>query len=111
MSRRMDQLNELFIKEASLVILKELDLPFGSFVTLTKVRISSDLREGKIWASVFPSNKKEEIISFLNNRKGIFRKIFKNRLSLKRIPQIRFVADETEEKASEIDSLIDSIEN
>lgn len=85
---------------------------FGnSLVTLTGVQVSPDLSFAKLFLSVFPVKDAEEVFFNLNENKSEVRKLLGNKIGkmVRIVPEIAFVHDDTEEKASHIDKLIDSL--
>ena len=53
MSRRTDRLNEVFKREISRLLEREVNDPrLGNIISLTRVEISHDLRNAKVYVSV-----------------------------------------------------------
>lgn len=85
---------------------------FGhSLVTLTGVEVSPDLSFAKLFLSVFPIKDAEDVFFGLNEKKSEIRKLLGNKIGkrVRIVPEIAFFLDDTEEKASHIDSLIDNL--
>ncbi|MFY0601917.1 MAG: 30S ribosome-binding factor RbfA [Cyclobacteriaceae bacterium] len=85
---------------------------FGnSLVTLTSVEVSPDLSFTKLFMSVFPIKDAEEVFFRLNENKSEVRKLLGNKIGkrVRIVPEIAFFHDDTEEKASRIDKLIDNL--
>ncbi|MEQ9402102.1 MAG: 30S ribosome-binding factor RbfA [Cyclobacteriaceae bacterium] len=86
---------------------------FGNaLVTITEISVSPDLGLARVYLSVFPVAETEKVFDHLNGIKGevrlkLGRKIG-NRVRI--IPELAFFHDDTEEKASKIDALIDGLE-
>ena len=86
---------------------------FGSALgTVTNVSVSPDLSLARVYLSIFPINQSEDVFNHLNEIKSEIRlklgKKIGNRVRM--IPEIAFFHDDTEEKASKIDKLIDSLD-
>lgn len=109
MNTRLDKINELIGHHMGELILKELSLKEGVFVTVVKVDTTPDLRYTRVFISVYPEREIEYVLKTL--RKEIYRLQGKlNRLlSVKPIPRIEFRADLTESKADEIEKLLKKI--
>ncbi|MBL7053859.1 30S ribosome-binding factor RbfA [Patescibacteria group bacterium] len=95
MNNRTIKINELIKRELSGIILKQINIPLGSFVTITKVETAADLVKTKIWISIFPDEYNEEILKIFNKNAGKLQDILNKRLSMKWVPRIKFFVDLT----------------
>ena len=85
---------------------------FGhSLVTITGVEMSPDLSFAKVFLSVFPIKDAEEVFFKLDEKKSEVRKHLGNKIGkqVRIVPEIAFFHDNTEEEASKMDQLIDSL--
>ena len=85
---------------------------FGtSLGTITGVSVSPDLGLARIHLSIFPINKAEEVFEHLNSIKSEIRLKLGKKIGsqVRIIPELAFFHDDTEEKASKIDNLIDNL--
>jgi len=103
-SRRGERLNELFRRELTGLILGGLKDPRLSGVTITGVRATTDLTFATVY--VRSDGPIDEAIEGLDHASGFIRRHLGQILSLRRIPEFRFVADETFEHASRIEELL-----
>jgi ribosome-binding factor A len=80
----------------------------GAMVTVTVVRISKDLSNAKIYISVFPSEKAEGTIEFLNTNISKVRFELGNRVrhQLKKVPEIKFYLDDSLDHIDRINELL-----
>lgn len=86
---------------------------FGnSLGTVTEVTVSPDLALARVYLSIFPIDKSGAVFQHLNNIKSEIRlklgKKIGNRVRI--IPELAFFHDDTEEKATKIDRLIDQLD-
>lgn len=109
MSHRIEQVNSLILREVSSLILTEADLPKGIFVTVSRVETSRDLRYAKIFITILPEGKTGTALEKLQSKIGLIQSGLNDYLSMKPIPRIRFVVDDVEKKAGDIDNLLDRI--
>lgn len=109
MSYRIVQINELIRAETNKLFLTEIDFPRNCLATITEVQTSKDLRHAKILISVLPVMYTRKVVDKLNKSAGRLQFLLKKRLSLKPLPRLNFVIDETEKKAVEIENLLDRI--
>ncbi len=95
---RMDKINQLFKREISaMILLGEIKDPRIQFVTITFADVSKDLSWAHIGFSVL-SDKPEDIKSVqqgLDSASGMVRRLMGQRITLRHIPQVKFVYDDT----------------
>lgn len=101
-SHRQIQLEELLFRTISQIFLEEYEFPEGVVVTVFEVKLSGDLRAAKVFVSIFPFSKKENVFSFLESQGKHIRHEIAKRVSLKYIPTIELLLDTREEQAEEI---------
>lgn len=109
MSHRVAQINELIRHELAELILTEVEFPQGCFVTIVEVETSKDLRHATVWISVLPGYLLKKALDKLRVNIGHLQFLLNKRLSIKPLPRIRFAVDRTEEKAADIEQLLDRI--
>lgn len=101
----LKDLNEVFQKDSRHF--------FGSsFVTLTEVDVSPDLSLAKVYFSVLPASEAEAVMERLSDLKSEVRKLLGLKIGkrIRKIPDLAFFYDDTQEKASKMDRLIDSLD-
>ena len=97
-------------KEISNIIQEDLKDPRIGFTTITKVEVTSDLRNAKVYYSVLGSKKKQKSAKMgLKSAKGFMRGIIGDRLKLRFTPELLFVVDKTIEYHDRIDKLLKKI--
>lgn len=65
-------------------------------ITVISADVSSDLRKGTIFVSVFPEAQEEQALIFLKRKAGAFRSFVKQKARLKDIPHFDFALDRDE---------------
>ena len=80
-------------------------------ITLTAVKVTSDLTVARFYFSIFNSDDKKAVLKSLAERKNeLKRKLGEDlRFHLRRIPELEFFADETMEQAHRIEELFKEI--
>ena len=95
---RMEKLNQLFKREiGQMILMGEISDPRVKFVTITFADVSKDLSFAHVGFSVLsddPLAVKEAQVG-LNSASGRVRKLMGERVSIRHIPEIRFVYDDT----------------
>lgn len=109
MSNRVEKVNSLLRDEISKIIFRDFAFSPEILVTLTRVDCSANLIEAKVFISVYPDGKADEIIRMLN--KNIYDVQYKiNRILRQRpIPKIKFVRDKDISKAGKIEELLSAL--
>jgi ribosome-binding factor A len=106
-ARRPERLAEQIREEVILIIAGELEDPRVASVTVTDAKLSADRRHAKIYVSVTGTD--EEIkgsLAALKNATGFIRHQLGSVLRMKRIPELHFVYDETDESAARIEQVL-----
>jgi ribosome-binding factor A len=79
-------------------------------VTITAVEVTPDLRQAKIYiTSLGAKSHPAEVVTWLNQSKGILRHYLSQHLRLRTVPQLRIVFDESIERGARIAALLDAL--
>ena len=80
----------------------------GTLVTVTTVRVSVDLSYAKIYISVFPFDKAQATLQFIEQNAKLIRGALGNRMrnQVKSIPELQFFIDDSLEYIENIDTLL-----
>jgi len=108
---RIPQVNKLIRRELSKIILKEVEFPKDTLVTITRVQTSSNLIQAKVYISVMPENQASRILQILNQQIFNLQQIINKRLRMRPIPKIKFVEEKETRKAEEIEKLLEEIKD
>lgn len=81
-------------------------------LTVSQTKVTADLSLAKIYISAFPDNKLKETVEDLNERNWEIRHALAARIrnKVRKIPEVRFYADDSFAEADKINSLIDTLE-
>ncbi len=107
---RLPKINSLIKQEISKIIERYFKIK-DTFLTITNVETSPDLRNAKIWISVFPPAKEEEALMHLSENASQIQKMLNKKLVMKYVPKISFKIDKTAQKASRVENLLKEINN
>ncbi len=108
--RRSEKVAELVREELTQIIGYELDDPRLTMVTVTDVRMSSNLRDARVFVMV--NGTEDEATAALRalQRAALYvRKQLASALSLNYAPHVHFVRDTVEERAVRVDELLTKI--
>ena len=77
----------------------------GVIISVTKVQVTVDLSQAKVYLSVFPSDKRDEILQGINENKSAIRHDIaqKTRHQLRRMPELSFYGDDSLDYIDSID--------
>lgn len=109
MSQRVERMNELIKLELGRFIMKEIELPPSSLVTITKVENTPDFKVAKVFVTILPDKLRGTILEKLNKNCRHLHEILKSELNTKFIPNLRFLIDEQEVYANQIEQILDEI--
>jgi ribosome-binding factor A len=111
MGHRIEQVNKLIRRELSELIQRQLKDPrLNTFVTVTEVATSTDLRHAKVFVSHLGSEaEKQAILKVLESASGFLRKELAHNLKLRRTPELNFCWDDSIEQGDHILQLIDQV--
>ena len=107
-STRQSKIARLIQKELSEIFLLQAKSMNGVLISVTAARISPDLSIARMYISVFPSNRGDEIVKNLNGNVRSIRFELGNRLrhQLRIIPELKFFVDDSLDYVERIDELL-----
>jgi len=109
-NRRQDRLAERIKEEASQVILYELHDPRMGFVTVIKVKLSSDLVMARVFVSIMGTDAdRNRTLEALRHAVGYIQTQISKRLGVRRCPTISFALDDTVQRGIRISGLIEQV--
>lgn len=108
-SQRIQKVNELIKRELGKIILKEIEFPRDTLITITNVDTSPDLREAKILISAIPENQTPQSIRLLRRNIYDLQKKLDKRLRMRPVPRIEFFKETKLEEAQKIEEILDKI--
>lgn len=84
----------------------------SGMTTVTKVEITSDLKFGKVYISVYDTEKKKRAsIDALNHGASFIRTKLAKAVDLRRVPELTFVLDDSIEYSIKISKLLDDVKS
>ena len=108
--KRAERVAELVHAELSRLLREEVRDPRLSFVSITLVRLTDDLRLAKVYyVPLGGQGDTDVILAGLERGKGFFRSRIAKRLQLRYTPDLRFYVDDQLEQAVAMTSLLNSL--
>jgi ribosome-binding factor A len=108
-TKRQKQISELLRRQFSMVLMEEGSYIFEkAMVTVTRVSVSPDLQNAKIYLSVFNTDQKQEVMMALEENNHRLRFALANKVGkqLRRIPELQFFLDESLDEFFKMDQLL-----
>lgn len=105
---RQNKISRLLQKELSEIFLSQTKAMPGTLISVSVVRISPDLSVARVYLSIFPSEKSEELVKNINNNMKSIRYELGTRVrhQLRIIPELKFFVDDSLDYIEKIDSLL-----
>ena len=105
---RQDKIARLIQKELSEIFRLQTQAMKGVLVSVSACRISPDLSVCRVYLSIFPSNRSEEIVKNINeNMKSVRYELgTRVRYQLRIIPELKFFVDDSLDYIEHIDELL-----
>ncbi|MCD7925992.1 30S ribosome-binding factor RbfA [Bacteroidaceae bacterium] len=105
---RQNKISRLIQKELSEIFLLQTKEMKGILVSVSAVRISPDMSIARVYLSVFPSEKSQEIVKNINDNMKSIRYELGTRVrhQLRIIPELKFFVDDSLDYAERIDELL-----
>ena len=105
---RQNKIARLIQKELSEIFRLQTQAMKGVLVSISACRISPDLSVCRVYLSIFPSNRSEEIVKNINeNMKSVRYELgTRVRYQLRIIPELKFFVDDSLDYIEHIDELL-----
>ena len=106
---RMNKIEDLLHKEIANIIVTRIDNPqIKNTVTITDIKVSKDIRSAIVYFVTLDKNFKK-VEKIINELKPTIKFHLSKNVHLKRIPDIKFIFDDTMIKGQRINKLLDSL--
>lgn len=109
MSMRMERINSEIQRQVAEVIRDVVQDPAASFVSITRVETTVDLQESKIFFSLLDDKKYKEVEKILDTMQKVIRGALGKRLTLRTLPHLRFIPDDTIKYSVDIYNKIEEV--
>ncbi len=105
---RLNKIGRLLQKELGDLFLRQTKAMPGTLVSVSAVRVSPDLSVAKVYLSIFPTEKAEQLMQAIKSNKKTIRYDLgqRVRMQLRRIPELIFYLDDSLDYVENIDQLL-----
>ncbi|GMR12388.1 MAG: 30S ribosome-binding factor RbfA [Gemmatimonadota bacterium] len=108
--RRIERLNEQFKREITSILRDHVRDPRIGRLTVTGVDVTSDLWVARVHLRLFGDDAdRREALAGLEAAAPFIRRALASSLRIRRVPELRFVEDQTQEQASRIEEILRSV--
>jgi ribosome-binding factor A len=107
--KRSERVSDQMKEEIADILMRKIKDPRIGFVTVVDVEIAEDLKNAKVFISVYGGNK-DESLKGLKSATPFIRSELGRRMRMKFIPELLFRYDSTIERGAHIMELLHSIE-
>jgi ribosome-binding factor A len=107
--KRADRVGDQMKQEIADILMRRIKDPRIGFVTITDVEVTDDLKNAKVFVSIYGGDK-ETTLKGLKSASTFIRAELGRRMRLKFVPEILFRFDSTVEKGAHIMELLREIE-
>jgi len=108
---RAHKVNELIKRELGRIISGNNEFSKDTLVTITRVETSSNIFQTKVYISVIPENKLDEVFDNLNKNIFNIQKTINKRLEMRPVPKIIFAKEKKTSEAGKVEELLEEIKN
>ncbi len=106
---RMHKIEDLLQKEIANIVVTRIDNPdIKNTVTITDIKVSKDIRNAIVYFTTLKVDYKK-VEKMMNTLKPTIKFHLSKNIHLKRIPDLKFIFDDTVLKGQKINKLLDSL--
>jgi len=110
-SVKLERLNSQISKEIARTLEYDTKNKILKTITITGVNVSPDLGSAKVYYTFFGDYEREIIETELKKSSGFLRTELANKLAIRHTPELRFYFDESVEKGTNIERILNEITN
>ena len=103
---RVKRVNDLIQEELGKIILKEMDFPQGSLVTITRVETAANFQTTKIFVSCLPDGFADKVMRILKRNIYDIQQMLNKVLRMRPIPKIIFYQEDKTIEAAKIETIL-----
>ena len=110
LSHRVERIQEQVREEVSQMLATEVRDPGVGLVTVTRAKVTGDLSLARVyWTIMGDAAERKKTAKALERAAGFVRHLLAERLSLRRVPEVKFIYDESVAAQDRIEQIIQEI--
>ena len=106
---RMSRINKQLQREIALIFETEIKKSSLKSIIITGVDCTKDLMKARVYFTALEARKRPGILKDLNEVKGAVRGLLGQTIKLRRVPELEFVIDTSEDYGAKIDAILDGL--
>ena len=111
MSRRIEKVSDLIMKELGYVIQNEIADPRVGFVTISRVKLSADFSHADVFVTVLGSEQDESnALAGLTSSASYLRNHLARNMSTRTVPKLKFILDKGLEHSERIHRILTDLD-
>ena len=83
--------------------------PRLGLITITEVKVTGDFSHARVFYTLHNDEDRKETEKALHGAQGHFRSLLGREMKLRQTPEVHFIFDETEARASRIEAILDGL--
>lgn len=107
---RIERINRELVREISELIRVRLKDETLKETVLSEAVCSRDLSHAKVYFRTLTPENREKVQMALDRSSGLLRSLLGKRMHLRQIPQLHFIYDTTEDRARDIEDILDGLD-
>ena len=110
--KRADRVGGVIQRELSGLLVTKIKDPRLHLVTITRVKVTDDLRMAHIYVSVMEGKERaDSVLAGLKSAAGFLKRELSSRLGLRYTPALRFAYDESFDRAASLNRIFKSLDD
>jgi ribosome-binding factor A len=106
MANKLGRIESIILRVVSETISYKIKNPHLGLVTVTDVEVTNDYSWARIFVSFLGDGDVKAKLAILEEAKGFIRREVAKSLDIRKIPDLRFIYDDSEHKANELEELL-----
>ena len=106
---RMSRINKQLQREIALIYETQIKKASLKSIIITGVECTKDLMKARVYFTALEARKRPGILKDLNEVKGVVRGLLGQTIKLRRVPELEFVIDTSEDYGAHIDAILDGL--
>lgn len=111
MAHKIGRIESIILRVVSETISYKVKNPHLGLVTVTDVEVTKDYSYARVFVSFLGDGDPKKKLAILEEAKGYIRHEVAKNLDIRKIPDLRFIYDDSENKANELEELLARIRN
>ncbi len=109
---RIERLETKILRELSTILQNDVKNTKVGFCTVTSVELTNDLSYAKVYVSFLGDEDRKDVgLKGLENSKSYIRTLLAKRVQMRKVPELRFILDESLDYGNKIETILDDLKN